>query len=137
MVDSENNSQVVITITLIRDSLNSTGVTPTAPIVFTPSLDQNGNYRIKIDHNNSSSKYYVLEGGYTINYSVRLASTNQFTEGKPYKAYIIDPDKCNPIKIPFVPIELTRTGGVALAQFTTVILLIIGLVYLGERKREW
>jgi hypothetical protein len=138
VIDSEDNSQTLITITLTKDDLDSKNSSKDSnssnssqPLVFNPSLDKDGNYRIKIDHDNPGTLYYIPEGSYSVSYSVRLSATNQFTEGKPYKAYIINPAKCNPEPI----LELARTGGGMIAQFTTVVLILIGLVYLGERKR--
>lgn len=163
-IDTEDNSKAVITVTLTNNDTSGNNNSNTKPLVFTPSIDKDGNYRIKIDHDNQNSPYYVPDGEYVVRYSVTLpylsgyenpsqnnpdlrtklnVNTNtkelinkggQYLEGKSYKAYIIHPDKCNPIIIPFTPIQLTRTGGNVLAQFTILIMIIIGLIYIGERK---
>jgi hypothetical protein len=125
-IDGEDNSQTIITVTLTKDSSNES-----TPITFKPISDQNGNYRIRIEHDNPNSPNYVPEDSYTINYSARISTTNQFTEGKPYKAYIINPTKCNSET---TPLELPRTGGDVIAHFTLVVLILIGLVYLGEKR---
>jgi hypothetical protein len=146
-----------VTLTLegnINETQNSNKIT------FNPIIDKSGKYRIKIDHDNLNAPYYVPDGLYIINYSVSLPylngyqspSTNnpdlrtnqgtnellnnngQYIEGKAYKANIVNPDKCKPIIIPYIPMQLTRTGGVVIVQFAIVVMILIGLVYVGERK---
>ena len=136
---SEDNSKALVTITLtIEGARDGKGT-----IVFNPELDSSGNYRIKIDHNNPNSRFYIPDGVYTVNYSLRLkgqsgytnqSGEDQYIEGKPYQAYIINPDKCNPITVPFTNLELPRTGGVMAGQFGILVMLIIGMVWVGEGK---
>ena len=143
-IDTEDNSKALVTITLTTEGAKD----DKGKLVFNPQIDKDGNYRIKIDHTNTNSRYYVPDGVYTVSYSVRLkgidgyvngstqggTNTDQYLEGKPYQAYIINPDKCNPITVPFTTIELPRTGGIAAGQFGIIVMLIIGMVWIGEGK---
>ena len=139
-IDTEDNSKAMVTVKL------SMGSNRNSMLEFSPEVDANGNYRIKLDHNNPNSRYLVPDGVYTVNYSVRLKGQNSYTnqneedqyiEGKPYEVYIINPDKCNPITVPFTAIELPRTGGAIAGQFGIIIMLIIGLVWVGEERKGY
>jgi hypothetical protein len=121
---SDNNSKAIITILLLKSN-------STTPLVFNPVIDSNGKYEIIIDYINPNSRFYVPEGIYTISYNIKL--NDQTLEGKPYQAYIINPDKCNKVEDPII--TLPRTGGKLLGQFTTLVLVLLALVYIGENRK--
>jgi hypothetical protein len=122
--DSDDNSKAIITISLLKSDSKT-------PLVFNPVINSNGKYEIIIDYKNPNSRFYIPEGIYTISYNIKL--NDQALEGKPYQAYILNPEKCNKEEDPII--TLPRTGGNLFSQFTTLALVLLALVYISENRK--